>query len=201
MCFNPSPERRVPSPNRYMAFARFCFCKNNKRTIIIDKLLKRQAFEDVSKKIKSCALNLKKARISAYSLQDQWVVGRHGSVGTREQADKNGSSKLQFSAATHLIRSKVSIRENFAPKLPKICPNQPSVGSHPAHYRKCKTQCKAIMEDVNKLDNIQDGFIHYQLILFCQSTRLQYLNGHIRPHTRTKTCSSSTLTTRSPTPS
>ncbi len=28
-------ERRVPSPNRYMAFARFCFCKNNKRTIII----------------------------------------------------------------------------------------------------------------------------------------------------------------------
>jgi len=27
--------RRVPSPNRYMAFARFCFCKNNKRMIII----------------------------------------------------------------------------------------------------------------------------------------------------------------------
>jgi hypothetical protein len=25
---------RVPSPNRYMAFAKFCFCKNNKRTII-----------------------------------------------------------------------------------------------------------------------------------------------------------------------
>ena len=23
----------VPSPNRYMAFAKFCFCKNNKRTI------------------------------------------------------------------------------------------------------------------------------------------------------------------------
>jgi hypothetical protein len=33
MCFNPSPVRRVPSPNRYMAVARFCFCKNNKRTI------------------------------------------------------------------------------------------------------------------------------------------------------------------------
>ena len=33
MCFNPSPERRVPSPNRYMAFAKFCFCKNNKSTI------------------------------------------------------------------------------------------------------------------------------------------------------------------------
>jgi len=36
MGFNPGPERRVPSPNRYMAVARFCFCKNNKRTIIND---------------------------------------------------------------------------------------------------------------------------------------------------------------------
>ena len=35
------------------------------------------------------------------------------------------------------------------------------------------------MEDVDKLDNIQDGFIHYQLIRFCQATRLQYLNGHV----------------------
>jgi hypothetical protein len=32
------------------------------------------------------------------------------------------------------------------------------------------------MEDV---DNIQDGFIHYQLIRVCQATRLQYLNGHV----------------------
>ena len=35
------------------------------------------------------------------------------------------------------------------------------------------------MEDVDKLDNIQDGFIHYQLMHFCQATRLQYLNGQI----------------------
>jgi hypothetical protein len=35
------------------------------------------------------------------------------------------------------------------------------------------------MEDVDKLDNIQDGFIHYQLMRFCQATRLQYLNGQI----------------------
>jgi hypothetical protein len=34
MCFNPGPERRVPSPNRYIAYAKFCFCKNNKRIII-----------------------------------------------------------------------------------------------------------------------------------------------------------------------
>jgi hypothetical protein len=35
MCFNPCAERRVPSPNRYIADAKFCFCKNNKRIIII----------------------------------------------------------------------------------------------------------------------------------------------------------------------
>jgi len=36
MCFfNPGPERRVPSPNRYIAEAKLCFCKNNKRTIIM----------------------------------------------------------------------------------------------------------------------------------------------------------------------
>ena len=35
------------------------------------------------------------------------------------------------------------------------------------------------MDDVDKLDNIQDGFIHYQLLRFCQATRLQYLNGQI----------------------
>jgi hypothetical protein len=32
---NPCPERRIPSPNRYIADAKFCFCKNNKRIIII----------------------------------------------------------------------------------------------------------------------------------------------------------------------
>jgi hypothetical protein len=42
-----------------------------------------------------------------------------------------------------------------------------------------KDKCETIMEDVDKLDNIQDGFIHYQLIRFCQATRLQYLNGQI----------------------
>jgi hypothetical protein len=46
------------------------------------------------------------------------------------------------------------------------------------HFVKDKRQ--AIMEDVDKLDNIQDGFIQYQLIRFCQATRLQYLNGHLQ---------------------
>ena len=32
---------------------------------------------------------------------------------------------------------------------------------------------------MSKLDNIQDGFIHYQLLHFCQATRLQYMNGQI----------------------
>jgi hypothetical protein len=43
-----------------------------------------------------------------------------------------------------------------------------------------KDKCQAIMEDVDKLDNIQDCFIHYQLIRFCQATRLQYINGHVQ---------------------
>jgi hypothetical protein len=36
-----------------------------------------------------------------------------------------------------------------------------------------------IIEDVEKLDVIEDSFIHYQLLRFCQATRLQYLNSHI----------------------
>ena len=39
--------------------------------------------------------------------------------------------------------------------------------------------CRDIIEDVEKLDAIEDSFIHYQLLRFCQATRLQYLNSHI----------------------
>ena len=39
--------------------------------------------------------------------------------------------------------------------------------------------CRTIIDDVEKLDAIQDGFIHYQLLRFCQATRLQYINSHI----------------------
>ena len=41
------------------------------------------------------------------------------------------------------------------------------------------TACRDIIEDVEKLDAIQDGFIHFQLLRFCQATRLQYFNSHI----------------------
>jgi hypothetical protein len=33
--FNPGPVWRVPIPNRYTAKSKLCFCKNNKRRIII----------------------------------------------------------------------------------------------------------------------------------------------------------------------
>jgi hypothetical protein len=39
--------------------------------------------------------------------------------------------------------------------------------------------CRAIIDDVDKLDSIQDGFIYYHLLRFCQATRLQYTNSHI----------------------
>jgi len=29
---------------------------------------------------------------------------------------------------------------------------------------------------------VQDGFIHYQLLGFCQATQLQYLNGQVPDH-------------------
>ena len=38
-------------------------------------------------------------------------------------------------------------------------------------------KCQAIIEDV---DNIQDGFIHYQLIRVCQTIRVQYLISHVQ---------------------
>ncbi len=44
--------------------------------------------------------------------------------------------------------------------------------------------CRDIMHDVEKLDTIQDGFIHFQLIRFCQTTRLQYINSHIMINNR-----------------
>ncbi len=40
-------------------------------------------------------------------------------------------------------------------------------------------KCRDIIDDVEKLDTIQDVFIHFQLIRFCQATRLQYINSHI----------------------
>ena len=36
-----------------------------------------------------------------------------------------------------------------------------------------------IIDDVEKLDAIQDGFIHCQLLRFCQVTRLKYIKSHI----------------------
>ena len=45
-------------------------------------------------------------------------------------------------------------------------------------------KCREIIDDVEKLDAIQDGFIHYQLLRFCQATRLQYINSHIMLNNR-----------------
>jgi hypothetical protein len=39
--------------------------------------------------------------------------------------------------------------------------------------------CRSIIDDVQKLDVIQDGFTHYQILRFYQDTRLQYINSHI----------------------
>jgi hypothetical protein len=54
------------------------------------------------------------------------------------------------------------------------------IGTDAFIQRFVKDKCQAIMEDVDNLDNIQDVLIHYQLIRFCQATRLQYINGHVQ---------------------
>ena len=41
--------------------------------------------------------------------------------------------------------------------------------------------CQEISADIDKLDPLTDGFVHYQIVRFCQGTRLQYLNAHILP--------------------
>lgn len=42
-----------------------------------------------------------------------------------------------------------------------------------------KSKCQEIIEDVDSLDDIEDGFIHYKLLRYCQATRLQHINGHV----------------------
>ena len=37
--------------------------------------------------------------------------------------------------------------------------------------------CRPIIDDAEKLDDIQDDFMHYQLLRFWQSIRLQYTKG------------------------
>jgi hypothetical protein len=44
--------------------------------------------------------------------------------------------------------------------------------------------CRDIVDDVEKLDDIQDGLIHFQLIRFCQATRFQYINSRIMLNNR-----------------
>jgi hypothetical protein len=39
--------------------------------------------------------------------------------------------------------------------------------------------CRDIIDDEEKLDTIQDVFVHFHLLRFCQDTRFQYINSHI----------------------
>ncbi len=55
-----------------------------------------------------------------------------------------------------------------------------SIGTHAFVQNFVAKTCRVIIDDVEKLDSIQDGFIHYHLLRFCQVTRLQYINSHTR---------------------
>ncbi len=45
-------------------------------------------------------------------------------------------------------------------------------------------KCRDIIADVEKIDTIEDRFVHFQLLRFCQATRLQHINSHIILHNR-----------------
>jgi hypothetical protein len=60
--FNPGPVRRVPIPNRYTAKAELCFCKNNKRRIIMclcrEACISRRCQEDAERKTSRLGVGL-----------------------------------------------------------------------------------------------------------------------------------------------
>ncbi len=47
-----------------------------------------------------------------------------------------------------------------------------SIGTDTFVRRFVAKTCRDIIEDVENLDDIEDGFIHFQLLRFCQTTRL-----------------------------
>ncbi len=54
--------------------------------------------------------------------------------------------------------------------------------THPSHSQNSRLLTSSLslgIDDVEKLDGIQDDFIQYQLLRFYQTTRLQYINSHI----------------------
>jgi hypothetical protein len=53
-----------------------------------------------------------------------------------------------------------------------------------SRLRSIAKRCRNIKDDVDKLDAIQDGFILYQLVRFCQATGLQFFNSHIMLNNR-----------------
>ena len=80
---------------------------------------------------------------------------------------------LKTDAGLELNVSKTSV-------LPKGVSQQPvPIGTDAFVQNFVAKTCRVIIDDVEKLDAIQDGFIHYQLLRFCQAPRLQYINSYI----------------------
>ena len=74
-------------------------------------------------------------------------------------------------------RQKTSERDQLPPRRQKTIPEGQDFGQN---FVKDSDKCLAIIDDVDKLDSVEDGFIHYQLLRFCQATRLHHFNGQIR---------------------
>ncbi len=92
--------------------------------------------------------------------------------------------KIHFDVAQKIIQATATLTHLSGDvALPSFCPEGfvgigVPLGPVCLQNFAAKT-CRDIRDDVEKLDAIQDGSIHYQLLRVCQATRLQYINSHI----------------------
>ena len=98
---------------------------------------------------------------------------------------KGVSQQAAFDAAHNIINASPALSHlNGDVLLASFCPEGfvgigVPIGTDAFVQNFVAKTCRAIIDDVEKLDAIQDGFIHYHLLRFCQTTRLQYINSHI----------------------
>ena len=83
-------ERRVPSPNRYMAFAKFCFCKNNKRTIVVGKANPKDKGEQCSVNTAdaSSRVSIRSPKMTVNTMKE------HHEEGTSQELEAGGNGEM-----------------------------------------------------------------------------------------------------------
>ena len=92
---------------------------------------------------------------------------------------KGVTQQAAFDAAQNIIHAPRNPRVDMSSPLSVLKVSLVSIGTDAFVQNFVANTCRAVIYDVKKFDAIQDGFVHYQLLRFCQATRLQYMNSHI----------------------